>query len=75
MTIPSLVSLRDELDLDFGFADLGLSFLLSGEEERLTERVKTEETEEKAVPVSKSLDANIGSGKVQTEHRKGGIMV
>lgn len=43
MTIPSLVSLKDELDMGLGFAHFGLSFLLSGEEEGLTERVKEEE--------------------------------
>ena len=42
MTIPSLVSLKDELDVGLGFAAIALSFLLSGEEERLTERVKKE---------------------------------
>lgn len=40
MAIPSLVSLRDELDSGLVFADFVLSFLFSGEEERLTERVK-----------------------------------
>lgn len=43
MAIPSLVSLNDELDMGLGFVDFGLSFLLSGEEERLTERVKKDE--------------------------------
>ena len=44
MAIPSLVSLKDELDTGLGFADLDLSFLLSGgEEERLAERGKKEE--------------------------------
>lgn len=44
-SVPSLVSLREELDTDLAFADLALSFLLSGEE-RLAERVKTERGEE-----------------------------
>lgn len=39
MSVPSLVSLKEELDMDLAFADLGLSFLLSGEE-RLTERMR-----------------------------------
>lgn len=43
MAIPSLVSLSDELDMGLDFADFALSFLLSGEGERLTERVKKEE--------------------------------
>ena len=43
MAIPSLVSLKDELDTGLTFADFALSFLLSGEEERLTVRVKKEE--------------------------------
>lgn len=43
MIIPSLVSLRDELDKDLGFADFDFSFLLSGEEEGLTESMKEEE--------------------------------
>lgn len=55
MIIPSFVSLKDELDLDLGFADFALSFLLSGEEERLTEMMKKEEKKEKAVPVNESL--------------------
>lgn len=42
MSIPSLVSLKDELDKGLAFADFGLSFLLSGEG-RLTERMKNEE--------------------------------
>lgn len=44
-SVPSVLSLREELDTDLAFADLGLSFLLSGEE-RLAERVKTERGEE-----------------------------
>ncbi len=43
MAIPSLVSLRDELDIGLGFVDFVLSFLFSGEEERLTERVGKKE--------------------------------
>lgn len=42
MTVPSLVSLKDELDMGLGFADFALSFLLSGEEE-VTERMKERE--------------------------------
>lgn len=42
-TLPSLVSLKDELDVGLAFADLDLPFLLSGEEERLTKRAKKEE--------------------------------
>lgn len=43
MAVPSLVSLKDELDMGLAFACFDLSFLLSGEEEeRLTERVKKE---------------------------------
>lgn len=40
MVIPSLVLFSDELDMGLSFADFALSFLLSGEEERLTERVR-----------------------------------
>lgn len=43
-SVPSLVSLKDELDMDFAFADFGLSFLLSGEE-GLTEKVVNERRE------------------------------
>lgn len=42
MSVPSLVSLKDELDKGLAFADFGLSFLLSGEE-RMTERMKNED--------------------------------
>lgn len=72
MTIPSLVSLKDELDVGLSFAAFGLSFLLSGEEESLTERVKKEE---QVVPANENLEGNTASEKVQTEYRKGGIMV
>lgn len=72
MTIPSLVSLKDELDMGLGFAAFALSFLLSGEEERLTERVKKLE---KVVPVNENLDGNTASEKVETGYRKGGVMV
>lgn len=40
--IPSLVSVKAELDMGWALADFALSFLLSGEE-RLTERMKKEE--------------------------------
>lgn len=63
MTIPSLVPLKDELDTGLGFATFGLSFLLSGEEERLTKRVKKEG---KVVPVNENLDGNTASEKVET---------
>lgn len=43
MAIPSLGSLKDELDMGLGLVDFAFSFLLSGEEERLTERVKKED--------------------------------
>lgn len=44
MVIPSPVSFNDELDMGLSFADFGFSFLLSGEEERLT---KSEEKGER----------------------------
>lgn len=61
--------------MDLDFADFDLSFLLSGEEERLTEMLKKEEKGEKAGPVNESSDANTSSRKVDSEHRKGCIMV
>lgn len=61
MSIPSLVSLKDELDMDLAFADFGLSFLLSGEE-RLTERMK----EEKHSP-SDSLNGTIACKTLNRE--------
>lgn len=53
MSIPSLVSLREELDMDLALADLDLSFLFSGEE-RLAERMKTERKEMLEVTVSQT---------------------
>lgn len=44
MAIPSPVSFNDELDMGLSFADFGLSFMLSGEEERFT---KSEEKGER----------------------------
>lgn len=56
MTIPSFVSLSDELDVDLGFADLCLSFLISGEEERLTEKGNKEEKAMAATQVGKNAE-------------------
>lgn len=65
MKIPSLVSLKDELDMGLGLPVFCLSFLLSGEEEvRLTERVKKEK---KAVPVNENIDGVNASQKVETD--------
>lgn len=44
MAIPSPVSFNDEFDMGLSFADFGLSFMLSGEEERFT---KSEEKGER----------------------------
>lgn len=61
MKIPSLVSLKDGLDMGLSLPGFCLSFLLSGEEEeRLTERVKKE------VPV-KGNRWNNASQKVETD--------
>lgn len=66
MPIPSLASLKDELDTGLAFADFDLSFLLSGEE-RLTERVKKEKRQ---VQWDKSLDGNIASQKMNRREKK-----
>lgn len=67
MKIPSLVSLKDELDMGLGFPVFCLSFLLSGEVVvRLTERVKKEK---KAVPVNENIDGINAGQKVETERR------
>lgn len=67
--IPSLVSLREELDMDLALADLGLSFLLSGEE-RLAERMKTREGEEMlGVTVSKTATGHFAWGGNLRSHR------
>ena len=49
---------------DLGLADFCLSFLVSGEEDRLTER-KGEDKRRNAVAVSKGQD-----GKIQTEMKR-----
>lgn len=64
MTIPAFVSVKDELDMDLGFADFDLSFFNNRrrEEERLTEWVNKEE---KAVPVMHILQ--VGKWTLNTE--------
>lgn len=71
MSVPSLVSLKEELDMDLAFADLGLSFLLSGEE-RLTERMRRGDRRDAS---SDSLNgiSTLPAQRIQGETVLGGI--